>query len=119
MPEKIAFTKEEVGDVTVVTLSDKQYIELDYVQWVSTQLFELVDIDHRQKIVIDFSNAEYLSSDFLMKLVTLEKKVKAAGWQLRMTNIREDILEVFKITRLHRFFKISESREKALEDLAM
>ncbi|MFN0054612.1 MAG: STAS domain-containing protein, partial [Planctomycetales bacterium] len=85
------------------------------IQIIGNQLFSLVDEDHRKKIVLDFTNVEYLSSAALGKLITMDKKVKASGGKLRLCSIRADILEVFKITRLDKLFTIRDDREKALD----
>ena len=58
---------------------------------------------------------EYLSSAALGKLITMEKKVKAAKGNLRLCCIRPEIYEVFAITKLNRLFKICEDQERALE----
>jgi anti-sigma B factor antagonist len=106
---------DEVKDVTVARFTDKKILDESNIQIIGNQLFSLVDEDHRQKIVLDFTNVEYLSSAALGKLITLDKKVKASGGKLRLCSIRSDILEVFKITRLDKLFTIRENREKALE----
>ena len=106
---------EEVNGVTVARFTDKKILDESNIQLIGNQLFALVDEDHRQKIVLDFSNVEYLSSAALGKLITMDKKVKSAGGKLRFCSIRADILEVFKITRLDKLFTIKENREKALE----
>jgi anti-sigma B factor antagonist len=106
---------EEVNDVTVARFTDKKILDESNIQIIGNQLFNLVDEDHRQKIVLDFTNVEYLSSAALGKLITMDKKVKASGGKLRLCAIRSDILEVFKITRLDKLFTIRENREKALE----
>jgi len=106
---------EEVNDVTVARFTDKKILDESNIQIIGNQLFSLVDDDHRKKLVLDFSNVEYLSSAALGKLITLDKKVKAAAGELRLCAIRKDILEVFKITRLDKLFKIKDTRDKALE----
>lgn len=106
---------EENNDVTVVKFVDKKILDEGNIQIIGNQLFGLVDEDHRGKIVLDFSNVEYLSSAALGKLITMDKKVKAAKGKLRLCNIRADILEVFKITRLDKLFTIFPNQEKALE----
>ena len=106
---------EEVNDVTIARFTDKKILDESNIQIIGNQLFSLVDDDHRQKIVLDFTNVEYLSSAALGKLITMDKKVKAAGGKLRLCSIRSDILEVFKITRLDKLFQIKENRDKAVE----
>ena len=106
---------QEVGDVTVAKFTDRKILDEGNIQLIGNQLFGLVDEDHRQKIVLDFSNVEYLSSAALGKLITMDKKVRSIGGKLRLCHIRADILEVFKITRLDKLFVIKENQEKALE----
>jgi len=106
---------EEVNDVTVAKFTDKKILDEGNIQLIGNQLFALVDEDRKKKIVLDFSNVEYLSSAALGKLITLDKKAKAAGGKIRFCSIRSDILEVFKITRLDKLFTIKENRDKALE----
>ena len=109
---------EEVNGITVARFTDKKILDETNIQLIGNQLSSLVDEDRRQKIVLDFSNVEYLSSAALGKLITLDKKVKAIGGKLRFCSIRADILEVFKITRLDKLFTIKENQDKALEGFA-
>ena len=106
---------EEVGDVTVARFIDKKILDETNIQIIGNQLFALVDEDARMKIVLDFENVEYLSSAALGKLITMDKKVKAARGKLRLCNIRPDIYEVFAITKLSKLFNILESQDDALE----
>src|SRR4029077_18643841 len=106
---------EEVNGVTIARFTDKKILDESNIQIIGNQLFNLVDEDHRQKIILDFTNVEYLSSAALGKLITMDKKVKAAGGKLRLCAIRSDIKEVFKITRLDKLFQIIDSRDKAVE----
>jgi len=106
---------EEVNGVTIARFTDKKILDESNIQIIGNQLFSLVDDDHLQKIVLDFTNVEYLSSAALGKLITMDKKVKAAGGKLRLCSIRSDIKEVFKITRLDKLFQIADDRDKAIE----
>jgi len=106
---------EEVGDVTIAKFIDKKILDENNIQIIGNQLFALVDEDARNKIILDFSNVEYLSSAALGKLITMEKKVKAAKGKLRLACIRPEIYEVFAITKLNRLFKIYEDQERALD----
>ncbi len=106
---------EEVNGVTIARFTDKKILDESNIQIIGNQLFNLVDEDHRQKIILDFTNVEYLSSAALGKLITMDKKVKAAGGKLRLCSIRSDIKEVFKITRLDKLFQILDNRDKAVE----
>ncbi|MFK7818945.1 MAG: STAS domain-containing protein [Planctomycetaceae bacterium] len=105
----------EVGDVTIAKFIDKKILDETNIADIGNQLFGLVDEDGRKKIVLDFTVVEYLSSAALGKLITMDKKVKAATGQLRLASIRPEIMEVFTITRLDKIFKIDSSTDAALE----
>lgn len=106
---------EEIGDVTIARFTDKKILDETNIQIIGNQLFSLVDDDGRDKIVLDFSNVEYLSSAALGKLITMDKKVKGAKGKLRLCSIRPDIYEVFAITKLNKLFKIHDDQDQALE----
>lgn len=106
---------EDVGDVTVVRFVDRRILDENNIQIIGNQLAGLVDEDGRRKIVIDFNDVEYLSSAALGKLITLDKKVRAAKGKLRLCGIRPEIYEVFKITRLDKVFSIFDDPDKALD----
>jgi anti-sigma B factor antagonist len=105
---------EDAGDVTVARFVDKKILDENNIQVIGNQLFSLVEEDGCKKIVLDFSNVEYLSSAALGKLITMEKKVKVAGGKLRLCTIRPDIYEVFAITKLNKLFDIRADQQAAL-----
>ena len=106
---------EDVGGVTVATFVDKKILDEANIQLIGKNLFDLIDVDGRKKIVVDFSMVEYLSSAALGKLITLDKKAKAAHAKLRLCSIRREIYEVFEITRLTKVFDIKGTKDEALE----
>jgi anti-sigma B factor antagonist len=108
---------EQIGDVTVARFTDKKILDENNIQVIGNQLFGLVEEEGRKKIVLDFSNVEYLSSAALGKLITMDKKVKAAGGKLRLCSIRPDIYEVFAITKLNKLFDIKDDQDQALAGL--
>ncbi|OHB86422.1 MAG: anti-anti-sigma factor [Planctomycetes bacterium RBG_16_64_12] len=103
----------EVGDVTVVHFRDQRIIEALGIQETGQELVELVD-EGRTKILLNFSAVGFMSSAALGKLITLNKKVKAAGGVVKLCNIRPEIHEVFAITRLDRLFDIKKDESEAL-----
>jgi anti-sigma B factor antagonist len=105
---------EESGDVTIAKFVDKKILDEGNIQIIGNQLFALVEDEGRKKIILDFSNVEYLSSAALGKLITMDKKVKAAKGKLRLCTVRPDIYEVFAITKLNKLFDMQDTLEKAL-----
>ena len=106
----------EVGDVTVVRFRDQKIIEDINIQELGQEMFRLAEEDRREKLLLNFSSVDFLSSAALGKLITLDKKVKAHGGTLKLSNIRPEIFEVFTITKLDRLFDIKDDEADALAD---
>jgi len=104
----------EVGDVSVVRFRDHKILEDINVQELGQELFQLIEVDNRQKIVLNFFAVEFLTSAALGKLITMDKKVKAHSGVLKLCNIRPEIYEVFEITKLNRLFEIKDEEADAL-----
>ena len=104
----------QVGDVTVVRFRDHKIVEDINIQQLGQELFQLVEADSRDKLLLNFSSVDFLSSAALGKLITLDKKMKAHGGTLKLSNIRPEIYEVFTITKLDRLFDIRDDEADAL-----
>ena len=104
----------EVGDVTVVRFRDHKIVEDINIQQLGQEMFQLVEVDNRDKLLLNFSSVDFLSSAALGKLITLDKKMKAHGGSLKLSNIRPEIYEVFAITKLNRLFDIRDDEADAL-----
>lgn len=78
-------------------------------------MFGLVEQQQGKGILLNFANVEFLSSAALGKLITLDRKVKAAKGRLKMCNIRPEIFEVFQITKLNKVFDIRKDEADAVK----
>lgn len=104
----------EVGDVTVVRFVDRKILDESNIQELGEELFQLVDEEKRKKLLLNFTSVGFLSSAALGKLIMLEKKVKAQGGMLKLSNIKPEIYEVFELTRLNKYFDIRDEEADAL-----
>jgi len=104
----------EVGDVTIVRFNDRILLEDVYVQELGHELFRLVEVENRGKILLNFSSVDFVGANALAKLISLYKKVRSHGGVLKLSNIRPEIYEVFAITKLDRLFDIKDDEAGAL-----
>jgi anti-sigma B factor antagonist len=114
-PRRRRLEVEDLGDVTVVSFTDKKILDEQNIQIIGEQLFSLVDESGRKKLLLNFGTVEYMSSAALGKLITLNKKVQTAGGRLVLCNIRPEIREVFEITKLDKLFVIKRDEQEALQ----
>jgi anti-sigma B factor antagonist len=102
------------GNVTVVRFVDRKILDEANIQELGQELFRLVETEHHERLLLNFSSVEFLSSAALGKLITLDKKVKAHKGKLKLSNIRPEIYEVFAITKLNKLFDIRDDEAEAL-----
>ncbi|MBI1899554.1 MAG: STAS domain-containing protein [Planctomycetia bacterium] len=102
------------GKVSVVRFADRKILDEANIQQIGQELFQLVEGEGCKNLLLNFTDVEFLSSAALGKLITLDKKIKSQGGNLKLTNIRPEIFEVFVITRLNRLFDIRPDEADAL-----
>lgn len=65
-------------------------------------------------VVVDFSRSPYIDSSGLGALVSLGKRLREAGGDLRLTGLNDDLRTLFELTRLDALFPLFASRDAAL-----
>ena len=105
------------GNVTIIELLDRKILDGVNILQIGEQLTALVAQAAQPRFVLDFTNVAHLSSSALGVLITLSKRVREKGGQLRLCCIQPAILEIFVITRLNEIFQICRSKEEALTTL--
>jgi anti-sigma B factor antagonist len=108
----MAFTVVKKDDVTVVDV-DGQLIVGNRQELKQKVLEELEGGD--RKFIVDFANTGYIDSSGLGVLVSLSKKIREQGGELRLASLNEDLRTLFELTKLDTLFRIADSREEALE----
>ncbi|MSR20735.1 MAG: anti-sigma factor antagonist [Gemmatimonadetes bacterium] len=68
-----------------------------------------------RKFVVDFASTGYIDSSGLGVLVSLSKKIREQGGELRLSSLNEDLRTLFELTKLDTLFRIADTKEKALE----
>jgi anti-sigma B factor antagonist len=100
------------GEVTLVEV-DGQLI-VGNRQELKQQVLDRLEGGDR-KFVIDFANTGYIDSSGLGVLVSLSKKIREQGGELRLSSLNEDLRTLFELTKLDTLFRIADTKEKALE----
>jgi anti-sigma B factor antagonist len=104
----------------VTTNSDVTIIEVDGQlivgnrQELKQMVLDAIDKGAR-KVLVDFERTGYIDSSGLGVLVSLAKKIREGGGDLRLANLNDDLQTLFELTKLDTLFQISQSREHALE----
>ena len=104
----------EHKDVKIVSFIENKILDEANITEIGQALVTLVEARHQPKLMLDFQNVDHLSSAALGMLINVNQKIKLQSGELRLVNIKPQIIEVFMITRLNKLFKIMPDREQAL-----
>lgn len=103
---------EKTNDATVITLHgelDVNNIE-DLKNVIETELG-----NGTGKILVDLNKVTYMDSAALGVLVAGLKRARLANAQFKLANVKGNVENIFKLTRLTKFFDIYNSVDDAIE----
>lgn len=101
-------------DVRIVEFTNNRILDEANIAEIGQTLGALIDEGDNPKLLLDFASVDHLSSAALGMLINANNRIREKSGQLRMTNIKPQILEVFVITKLNKLFRILPSRAEAL-----
>ena len=107
----MGFQKEFVGDLLIVELPE------NLVANNIKEFKKVVEpyIDTNPMIVLDFSNVGIVDSLGIGTILSILKRVKAQKGDLKLYNVDEDLVDLFRLMRLDRVFDIYETRQEAID----
>ena len=105
---------EEKGETLVVYFNDAKILDEAKIQQIGNELMEKVGEAPNAKLLLNFSNVTFMSSAMIGKVILLNKKCKGAKVNLKLCEISDNVMEVFKLMRLNKILDIQKSEEKAL-----
>ena len=107
----MSFTIEKQGDIHVVAIEGQLIVSNR--QDLKLKMLEELEGGAR-KFLVDFTHTGYIDSSGLGVLVSLSKKIREQGGELRLAGLNEDLRTLFELTKLDTLFQITDSREQAL-----
>lgn len=110
----MTFQVTKSGDVLVIDVEGQLIV--GNRQELKQKVLEELDGGER-KFVVDFSDTGYIDSSGLGVLVSLSKKIREQGGELRLSSLNEDLRTLFELTKLDTLFKIADTRDEALQGL--
>lgn len=112
--EKLHLTVTEQGEISVARFDDRKILEELAIREIEEELSRLVESKDTINLLLNFQNVEHLSSAALGMLIKLNDQVGKRSGKLKLSDIRPQIYQVFKITRLNKLFDIHTSTTEAL-----
>lgn len=105
------------GDVLVVSFRQASIEGIAGVEQVADALRSMVRDYKPRKMVVDFSQVRFFSSQMLGLLVDIWRRMRDFGGSLTISGIDPQLTRVFKITHLDKLFSFYENMESAVASL--
>ena len=117
MPEvNLPLTIQPVKKWVVVEFRTASLMDPLELQAIGDALYHLIDGQDKRLIILDFSRVEFLSSQAIGILLTMNKKLKALPQsQLVLCGVGVRLTELLRITRLDKILTIRPSQKEAIE----
>ncbi len=107
----MSFEVHKRDDITVIDV--KGQLIVGNRQELKQKVLDELEAGAR-KFLVDFAGTGYIDSSGLGVLVSLSKKIREQGGELRLANLNEDLRTLFELTKLDTLFHIANNREEAL-----
>lgn len=108
----MGFSIRKQGEVCVVEVEGQLIV--GNRQELKQRILDEVERGER-KFLVDFSRTGYIDSSGLGVLVSVSKKIRELGGELRLAGLNEDLQTLFELTKLDTLFRIAATREMALQ----
>lgn len=115
-PTTAPFTTQQVEKFTIVEFRNASLMDPVELEHISQSLFRLVDAEDRRRIILDFEKVQYLSSQAIGIVLTMNKKLAALkNSKLVLCGVGPRLQELLKITRLDRILTIKPTQHEAIK----
>lgn len=106
----------EIEDVLVVNFTEAKILDEAKITQIGNELRDMAtSAKDKKKMVVNFQGVSFMSSAMIGKLVLLHKQCKTLEVSLKLCEISNNVMEVFKITKLNKVFDIHATEEKAIK----
>jgi anti-anti-sigma factor len=106
---------DDVDKVSVIKFVDEKVMDPGRIEQLGKELMSLTDGKKKKNLLINFENVRFFSSQAINKLIVLDKRIKAAGGKIRLSNLRPEVRDLFSYTNLDSVFVIRDEQEEAID----
>jgi anti-anti-sigma factor len=109
-------TYKNVDGVAVVNFMETvSMFDGDKVQEVGKELLDLVNSKKYAKLLLNLTNARFVSSAMLAHLVKLHRRVQEEKGKVRLCCLRPVIMDAFRVSNFDKIFEIFADEATALK----
>jgi len=101
---------------TIVEFRTASLMDPIQLEQTAQALYHMIDAEDRRMIILDFEKVQYISSQAIGIVLTMNKKLTALKrTKFVLCGVGEKLMQLIKITRLDRILIIKPSQEEAIK----
>ncbi len=112
------FSSELRNGIHLITFSRGDVLDAYYIEQLGDDLMAFARTVETPRLVIEMDKVNHLSSAALGMLITLKSTVEGRGGKICLANLKDELWQIFKLTKLHKVIKIHDSTEEAVNSLS-
>lgn len=114
MTDEASVRMREQDGVSIVSFEGVPVLDVLTIQRIAKDVYGFVEGGEERKLVLDFTDVRFLSSQALGVMLTLRRKADKAGAKVAVARIRPELHRVFEVTNLDKLFDFCPSLEDAI-----
>lgn len=101
---------------TVIEFTTPSLMDPIILEHTAQALYRLIDVEDRRTIILDFSRVQYISSQAIGIVLTMNKKLGSLNRsKFVLCGVGEKLMQLIKITRLDRLLTIKSTQHEAIK----
>lgn len=117
MEEKIEVDMRVENSIGIVSFETASICNPESIAEFSKIITKFIGDNQLKKVVFDFGNVKFFSSNLLGTLLNMRAKLKSSNGKIVLSSINPQLHRVFKITNLDKIFEFYPSSIVAIERL--
>ncbi len=116
MEEKEGIEITTENGAAVITFKAVSMSNVESITEANEQIDKFIEANLPKKIVVDFGEVKFFSSQVLGMLLEMRGRLKEYDGQIVISSINPQLYRVFRITNLDKIFKFFPDKESAVKD---
>ncbi len=109
------FTVHPFEKYSVIEFHTPSLMDALILEEIGKELYRLVDDEDRRRLVLDFERVQYLSSQAIGIILTLNKKLAGLKYsRMVLCGVGPKLMELLRITRLDRILTVKPTQRDAV-----
>jgi len=101
----------------VIEFAEKDIVAPHTIEAVQDELMGLAETIDPPRFVLSFRNVNHIASSMLGTLINVHRACENGRGQLRLCDLSKDLIQVFKITKLHKLMHIDKTLKDATKKM--